>query len=191
MHATDALWAGLCNGVDGVHADCEFVDLGVDMAPVRVLVRGASASFLRCTFSDNSVPSTQVGVITTSVHAVAVRLEGCMFGGSGGGAFGGGGGVPRSLVDANGSALIFSDPELDVWLTDEAAAVAGAALGSGNGTRRSTRPLADIPRNVTFLDASDAWLKSVQEVNPATPAMPAALCPLPSAHLSHHSYCVL
>ena len=141
------------------HADCEFADLGIGVAPVRVLVQGAIASFERCTFRNNSVPSTSVGVITASVHAVALRLADCTFSPPRTAA------TPRAVVDANGSALIFSDDSVGgVWLTEGAARSAGVDGGNSSGVLTAARPLSEQPRNVAFLTGEDAWLLSVQAV---------------------------
>lgn len=141
------------------HADCEFADLGIGVAPVRVLVQGAIASFERCTFRNNSVPSTSVGVITASVHAVALRIADCTFSPPRTTA------TPRAVVDANGSALIFSDDSVDgVWLTKGAARSAGVDGWNGSSVLTAARPLSEQPRNIAFLTREDAWLLSVQAV---------------------------
>lgn len=139
-------------------ADSEFVNLGMSSAPVRVLVKGAVASFERCTFLNNTVPSTSVGIITASLHAVALRLEDCSFDSSAGAA------APRSLVDANGSALVFSDEPRDVWLTEEAARSTSVAGANGSDIVSRTQPLWQIPRTIVFLNSTDVWLRNVQQV---------------------------
>lgn len=142
-------------------ADSEFINLGIRGPPVRVLVEGASASFERCTFLNNTVPPS-LGIITMSLHAVALRLQNCSFDSSGGPD------ESHSLVDANGTALVYSDDVRDVWLTADAARRAGVGEGNSTGVLKRTLPLSAVPRTVLFLDDSDVWLQDVQQVRRLT-----------------------
>eukprot|EP00892_Ulva_mutabilis_P005951 jgi/Ulvmu1/3728/UM173_0001.1 len=150
-------------------ADSEFLNLGMSAASVRVLVKDATASFERCTFTNNSVPSPAAGVITTSLNAVAVRLQGCRFDS--------GPAAPRSLVDANGSAMFFSDKTQNVWRTAGVSRSEAEAGDAADVTPSQTEPLDAVPRTVLFLDDTDLWLQDVQlavigmpRVHPVDPA---------------------
>ena len=124
-------------------ADSIFSQLGGAEPPVGVRGSGTAASFSRSHFS-HSIPSDShdVAVAIEASGASSVWLQECTFTDDHEG---------HPLGASGTSARFFSDRQLQVW-------------ASGEAMPRASESLHATPQSPQFLNSSNPWLLSVQQV---------------------------